>query len=228
MFSLIERILKGLSHGRGHWCMLHRPEGLSRNSVWKLIRGRFHLEIRKNFLMLRTVNQCNSLPPRTEGAPSFNKRLSTIYMRFYKDSCLGQGVGLEGLQGPFQLYDSVIRMIQAIYFPVKLFRSKCWTLKDIRDIKRLMVSNLSAGEGSWEYHAQPKKIINESLNKSRQCFHSRPWTSHKVRKGGIKGPTVRLIDSSHDDDLKDLVVNRSSWRKSTYLVSKNWYWIDHT
>ena len=46
----------------------------------KRVRGRSSLEIRRNFLMVRTIKQWNSLPPDVVGAPSlevFKKRLDS-------------------------------------------------------------------------------------------------------------------------------------------------------
>ena len=45
------------------------PEGRIRTNGWKLVRGRFNLEIRRDFLMVRTIKQWNSLPPDVVGAP---------------------------------------------------------------------------------------------------------------------------------------------------------------
>uniref|UniRef100_A0A8C5RXB7 Lanosterol synthase n=1 Tax=Laticauda laticaudata TaxID=8630 RepID=A0A8C5RXB7_LATLA len=54
------------------------PKGQARNNGWKLNKERFNLEIRRNFLTVRTINQWNSLPSEVVGASSleaFKKRL---------------------------------------------------------------------------------------------------------------------------------------------------------
>ena len=91
MFSLTKRRLRGdMIAVFQYWKGCHReegidlfsiiPEGRRRTNEWKLIRGRSTLEIRRNFLMVQTIKQWNSLPPDVVGAPSlevFKKRLDS-------------------------------------------------------------------------------------------------------------------------------------------------------
>lgn len=42
----------------------------SRSNGWKLFKERPHLEQKRNFLTVRTVDPCNSVPPAAVGVPS--------------------------------------------------------------------------------------------------------------------------------------------------------------
>ena len=60
---------------------------------------------KKNFLTVRAVRQWNQLPREVVGSPTleaFKRQLDTIcQIGFELDSCNAQGVGLDGLAGPF-------------------------------------------------------------------------------------------------------------------------------
>ena len=69
--------LKGCHREVGITLFSIAPEGRTRSNEWKPIRGRFNMEIKRNFLMVRTIKQWNSLPPDVVSAPLlevFNKR----------------------------------------------------------------------------------------------------------------------------------------------------------
>ena len=72
--------LKGCHREEGINGFSMAPEGRTRTHGWKFNRGRSNLEIRRNFLRVRTVKQWSSLPPDVVGAPSlevFKKRLDS-------------------------------------------------------------------------------------------------------------------------------------------------------
>ena len=61
--------LKGCHGEEGIDLFSIAPEGRTRTNRQKLIRGRYNLDIRRNFLTVRTIRQWNSLPPDVVGAP---------------------------------------------------------------------------------------------------------------------------------------------------------------
>ena len=72
--------LKGCHREEGIDLFSMAPEGRTRTKGWKVIRGRSNLEIRRNFLTVRMIQQWNSLPPELVAAPSlevFKKRLDS-------------------------------------------------------------------------------------------------------------------------------------------------------
>ena len=62
--------LKGCHREEGIDLFSIAPEGRTRTNGWKIVRGKSNLEIRSNFLTVRTIKQWNSLPPNFGGAPS--------------------------------------------------------------------------------------------------------------------------------------------------------------
>ena len=62
--------LKGCHSEEGIDLFSVAPEGRTRTNGWKIVRGKSNLEIRRNFLTMRTIKQWNSLPPNVVGAPS--------------------------------------------------------------------------------------------------------------------------------------------------------------
>ena len=76
--------LKGCYREEGIDLFSIAPEDRTRTNGWRLIRGRSNLEIRRNFLMVRTIKQWNSLLPNVVGAPSlevFKKSLDSHLSR---------------------------------------------------------------------------------------------------------------------------------------------------
>uniref|UniRef100_A0A8C6XDH4 Solute carrier family 25 member 40 n=1 Tax=Naja naja TaxID=35670 RepID=A0A8C6XDH4_NAJNA len=63
--------LKGCHREEGVKLFTKAPVGQTRNNGWKLNKERFNLEIRRNFLTVKTVSQWNSLPLEVVGASSF-------------------------------------------------------------------------------------------------------------------------------------------------------------
>ena len=79
MIAIIQ-YLKGCHREEGIDLFSIAPENRTRTNGCKLIRGRSNLDIRRNFLMMRTIKQWNNLPPNVVGVPSldvFKKRLDS-------------------------------------------------------------------------------------------------------------------------------------------------------
>ncbi|KAF7243358.1 Collagen alpha-1(XXIV) chain [Varanus komodoensis] len=92
MISLY-KYLKGCHKEEGQDLFLLMPECRTRNNQFKLQQPRFRLDIRKNFLTVRAIQQWNQLPREVVGAPTletFRKKL---------DSHLS-GMGPMGYPGP--------------------------------------------------------------------------------------------------------------------------------
>ena len=72
------------------------PEGRTRTNGWKPIRGRSNLEIRRNFLRVRTIKQLNSLLPNVVGAPLlevFKKKNGQLFFQDgMRSPALGKGL----------------------------------------------------------------------------------------------------------------------------------------
>ncbi|KAG8122890.1 hypothetical protein E2320_018355 [Naja naja] len=76
--TAVFQYLRGCHREEGVKPFSKAPVGQTRNNGWKLNKERFNLEIRRNFLTVRTINQWNSLPSEVVGASSletFKKRL---------------------------------------------------------------------------------------------------------------------------------------------------------
>ncbi|ETE57563.1 Zinc finger CCCH domain-containing protein 13, partial [Ophiophagus hannah] len=73
--------------GKGSTYSPKHRKARTRNNGQKLIKERSNLELRRNFLTVKTINHWNSLPPEIVGTPSLEVLL------------LQQGAGLEDLQG---------------------------------------------------------------------------------------------------------------------------------
>ena len=72
--------LRGCHKEEGVKLFSKAPEGRTRSNGWKLIKERSNLELRRNFLTVRTINQWNNLPPEVVNAPTlevFKKRLDS-------------------------------------------------------------------------------------------------------------------------------------------------------
>ena len=105
MFSLTKRRLRGDMIAVFQYLKsCHREEGIdlfsivpevrTRTNGWKLVRRRPNLEIRRNFLTVRTIKQWNSLPPDVVAAPSlevFKKRLDSHLSECYESPALSKG-----------------------------------------------------------------------------------------------------------------------------------------
>ena len=107
------KYLKGCHIQEGQDLFSILPECRTRNNGLKLQEARFHLDIRKNFLTVRAVRQWIQLPREVVALlphwrPSRGSWTSICQGCFELDSCIEQGVGPDGLVGPFQLYYSLI------------------------------------------------------------------------------------------------------------------------
>ena len=72
------KYLKGCHVGEGTGLFSRAPETRTRSNGFKVQETRFHLNIRKNFLMVRAVQQWNRVPQRVVEFPSlevFKQRL---------------------------------------------------------------------------------------------------------------------------------------------------------
>uniref|UniRef100_A0A8C6XQS9 Nucleoside diphosphate kinase-like domain-containing protein n=1 Tax=Naja naja TaxID=35670 RepID=A0A8C6XQS9_NAJNA len=82
------------------------PIGQTRNNGWKLIKERFNLEIRRNFLIVRTINPWNRSCPWKlweHHHLRLSRRDWTAICQKWCRVSAWVGVGLDDLQGPFQL-----------------------------------------------------------------------------------------------------------------------------
>ncbi|XP_032087858.1 tetraspanin-14 isoform X1 [Thamnophis elegans] len=69
------------------------PEDKTRHNGWKLIKERSNLELRRNFLTVRIMNQWNNLPPEIldcSNIESFQTDWTTIFLEWYRVSCLSK------------------------------------------------------------------------------------------------------------------------------------------
>ena len=74
------RYLRGCHKEEGVKLFSKAPGGRTRSNGWKLIKERSNLELRRNFLTVRTINLWNSLPPEVVNAPTlevFKKMLDS-------------------------------------------------------------------------------------------------------------------------------------------------------
>ena len=67
--TAVFQYLKGCHREEGIDLFSIAPEGRIRTNGWKLVRGKSNLEIRRNFLTVRTIKHWNRLPPNVVGAP---------------------------------------------------------------------------------------------------------------------------------------------------------------
>ncbi|XP_058045180.1 uncharacterized protein LOC131201370 [Ahaetulla prasina] len=62
--------LRGCHKEEGVGLFSKAPEGRTRSNGWKLIKERSNLELRRNFLTVRTINKWNDLPSEVVNAPT--------------------------------------------------------------------------------------------------------------------------------------------------------------
>ena len=105
------KYLKGCHTKEGQDLFSILPECRTWNNGLKLQEARFRLDIRKNFL-LEQYDNGTSCPGRSWALPHWRHSRGSwtaiCQVCFELDSCNAQGVGLDGLVGPFQLYYSMI------------------------------------------------------------------------------------------------------------------------
>ncbi|XP_039201691.1 tubulin alpha-3 chain isoform X1 [Crotalus tigris] len=74
------------------------PEGRTRSNGWKLIQERSNLELRRNFLTVRTINQWNYLPPEVRECLSIHIGQAGVQMgnACWELYCLEHGIQADG------------------------------------------------------------------------------------------------------------------------------------
>ncbi|KAM3822801.1 Golgi reassembly-stacking protein 1 isoform 1-T1 [Vipera latastei] len=80
------------------------PEGRTRSSGWELIKERSNLELRSNFLTVRTINQWNNLPPEVDVEPASPAALAGL--KPHSDYIIGSDQILHESEDFFSLIDS--------------------------------------------------------------------------------------------------------------------------
>lgn len=101
---VVLKYLKGCHKKDGEKLFSLDTEGRTRGNGFKLQHSRFRLNLRKNFLTVRTVGRQNRLPVEAPSLEVFKRRLESHLPKMVQTQQilhLGQRIRLDDLYGPF-------------------------------------------------------------------------------------------------------------------------------
>uniref|UniRef100_A0A8C5RY28 mitogen-activated protein kinase n=1 Tax=Laticauda laticaudata TaxID=8630 RepID=A0A8C5RY28_LATLA len=147
--------LRGCHREEGVKLFSKASEGQTRNNGWKLNKERFNLEIRRNFLIVRTINPWNSLPLEVVGASSlevFKKRLDCHLSE--RVLAISQGLPL----GLACLGSHELEQMQLILETIPVFHEE-----DKEELLKVMPTFINS---TWEVKRPLRKLLPEVNSKA--------------------------------------------------------------